>query len=305
MGVNRRKTNPVNLGFPAVSPAAASILAGHEVPPDFPREWYEFVDPKDEFHTFEVDITWLESHYNCMFGTDACHGIDASRPEVGCCVHGAYMADEEDRDQLFDAVKRMPAKYWQLRPAGVDSFLERAEAGSAGDELEPWLEWDELDGEDGEPEPALKTPIVDGACVFANRADWETGVGCAIHQWAVAEGQELTVVKPEVCWQLPIRRYEDWEERPDGQEILRTTIGEYDRRAWGGGGEDFDWYCSGDSRCHTSPEPLWKSQQTELTALLGEEGYEVLATYLRAREKARQAGAEFPRHPADPHQTRG
>ncbi len=75
-------------------------------------------------------------------------------------MHGAYMADEEDRDQLYDAVSRMPAKYWQLRPAGVDEFL----AQDATDELEPWLEWDELDGEDGEPEPALKTPIVDGAC---------------------------------------------------------------------------------------------------------------------------------------------
>ncbi len=47
-----------------------------------------------------------------------------------------------------------------MRPAGVDEFL----AQDATDELEPWLEWDELDGEDGEPEPALKTPIVDGAC---------------------------------------------------------------------------------------------------------------------------------------------
>lgn len=298
-GVNREQTNPVNLGFPASSPAAASIRAGHEVAPDFPREWYEFVDPLDEFHTFEVDITWMESHYNCMFGTSACHGIDASLPEVGCCVHGAYMADEEDRDQLYDAVAEMPAKYWQLRPAGVDKFLERAESGAGGEELEPWLEWDELDGDDGEPEPALKTPIVDGACIFANRAGWGTGVGCAIHQWAVAEGRELTVVKPEVCWQLPIRRYEDWEERPDGQEILRTTIGEYDRRGWGGGGEDFDWYCSGDSRCHTADEPLWKSQKTELTALLGEEGYAILAKYLRAREVAREAGAVFPRHPAD------
>ena len=75
-------------------------------------------------------------------------------------MHGAYMADEEDRDQLYDAVSRMPAKYWQRQR--VDEFL----AQDATDELEPWLEWDELDGEDGEPEPALKTPIVDGACIL-------------------------------------------------------------------------------------------------------------------------------------------
>src|SRR5690625_5867830 len=81
----------------------------------------------------------------------------------------------------------------------------------------------------------------------------------------MAENQELTVVKPEVCWQLPIRRHEEWEERTDGQEILRTTLGEYDRRGWGNGGEDFDWYCTTDSACHNSPEPMWSSHISELT----------------------------------------
>ena len=60
----------------------------------------------------------------------------------------------------------------------------------------------------------------------------------------------LTVAKPEVCWQLPLRRLEDWETRPDGREQLRTTITEYNRRGWGDGGEDFDWYCTTDPNCH-------------------------------------------------------
>ncbi|PZO97891.1 MAG: hypothetical protein DI609_12040, partial [Corynebacterium urealyticum] len=239
--MNRPKSNEVYLGFPASSPAAASIRAGREKAPDFPREWFEFTDPHDPLHVFSVDLTWLESHYACQFGTERCHGIDKNQPDVGCCVHGAYMADETDREQLRDAVTRMPARYWQHRPEGVDEYLE-----SDSDELEPWLEWDE--GEDGE-EPELKTPIVGGACIFANRAGWATGAGCALHQWAIDAGEELTVVKPEVCWQLPIRRHEDYEERTDGEEILRTTIGEYDRRGWGNGGEDFDWYCSADPSC--------------------------------------------------------
>lgn len=292
--MNRTNSGPVNIGFPASSPAAAAIKAGHEEAPDFPREWFEFVNPADEHHTISVDITWLESHYNCTFGTPACHGIDSSLPDVGCCIHGAYMADETDRAQLAEAVAQMPAKYWQLRPAGVEEFCaEHAELDS--ETTEPWMEWDELDGDDGEPEPAIKTAVVDGACIFANRTGWETGTGCALHQWAVAEGQELTVVKPEVCWQLPLRRHEDWEERPDGQEILRTTIGEYDRRGWGGGGEDFDWYCSTDARCHTADEPLWVTQKTELIAMIGEECYGVLADYLQARA---DAGIAPTKHPA-------
>ena len=259
------------LGFPADSPAAASIRSGAELPPDFPRDWFEFTHPEDPLHVFSCDLTWLESHWSCGFGTPACRGIDSTSPSVGCCNHGAFMCDEEDREQLLDAVRRMPARYWQLRPTGVDTHLEP-------EELEPWLEWDELDDE-----PALRTKVVDGACIFANRPGWPTGVGCALHQWAVAAGEDLTVVKPEVCWQLPLRRLEAWEERADGEEILRTTITEYERRGWGNGGEDFDWYCTTAPACHKNAQPLWQSCEAELRALMGDECFEVLAGHLRER----------------------
>ncbi|MDR7328418.1 hypothetical protein [Corynebacterium guangdongense] len=298
--MNQPRNTTVFLGFPADSPAGRSISAGREVAPDFPRDWFEFTNPEDEHHVFSVDLTWLESNWNCAFGTDACHGILQSDPDVGCCNHGAYMADETDRDQLYDAVKRMPAKYWQGRSAAVDEFFAAADSPDATDEIEPWLVWDELDDEEGNPQPALKTKVTGGACVFANRAGWPTGAGCALHQWAVDAGEELTVVKPEVCWQLPLRRLEAYEERPDGQEILRTTIGEYDRRGWGGGGEDFDWYCTGDSGCHTAAEPMWITQREELIALMGDPSYELLAEHCRNRARADEAvgGRLRTRHPA-------
>lgn len=290
----------IYLGFPRETPAAARVLEGVEVAPDFPREWFEFLDPADDERLIRVDLTWLESHWSCTFGTPACLGIDASQPAAGCCTHGAYLSDETDREQLFDAVKNMPARYWQLRPEGTDEFLAAADE----EELEPWLVWDELDDENGNPEPALKTPIVDGACIFANRPGWPTGTGCAIHQWAVDAGEDLTVVKPEVCWQLPLRREEEWVKRPDGVERLLTTIGEYDRRGWGDGGEDFDWYCSGAPGCHGGPDPLWRSQEAELRALIGDKAYELLAEHCRERETVRAAAARagvrglLPLHPA-------
>lgn len=287
--MNRPNTQPLNLGFPASSAAGKSIAAGREVPPDFPRDWLEFTDPHDPHHVFSVDLTWLESHFSCQFGSARCRGLDSSHPDVGCCGHGAYLADDTDRDQLYDAVSRMPACYWQRRSEILGDF----DFPKDSDELEPWLVWDELDGEDGEPEPALKTPVVDGACIFANRTGWATGTGCALHQWAVAEGEDLTVVKPEVCWQLPLRRQEAYEERTEGVEILRTTIGEYDRRGWGGGGEDFDWYCSGDPVCHTAEEPLWKTQRIELIAIMGQAAYDILAAHLEKRN-----GLGLSPHPA-------
>ena len=108
-------------------------------------------------------------------------------------------------------------------------------------------------------------------------------MGCALHQWAVAAGEDLTVVKPEVCWQLPLRRLEAWEERADGEEILRTTITEYERRGWGNGGEDFDWYCTTAPACHKNAQPLWQSCEAELRTLMGDECFEVLAGHLRER----------------------
>lgn len=189
------------------------------------------------------------------------------------------MADEADRDDLYAAVADLPAHFWQLRPAGVDEYVANADPT----QLEPWLEWD-----DDEEEPSVKTKLADGACIFANRADAETGPGCALHQWAVAAGKNLVGSKPEVCWQVPFSRVDEWEERPDGQEILRTTIGEYDRRQWGGGGEDFDWWCTTDPTCHTDTadgtrEPVWVTMKDELIALIGKEPYAVLAAHCRAR----------------------
>ncbi|AKK04676.1 hypothetical protein CMUST_01635 [Corynebacterium mustelae] len=304
LSVNRPNNTPVSLGFPSISPAASSIRSGAELPPDFPRQWFEFTNPDDETHVFSIDLTWLESHYSCQFGTSACRGIVADNAAVGCCNHGAFLCDETDRDQLFDAVRRMPAAYWQFRPASVDDyFLACDQANDIS--LEPWLVWDELDNDEGEPEPALKTALVDGACIFANRPGWSSGTGCAIHQWALDSGEDLTVVKPEVCWQLPLRRLEAYEERADGVEILRTTITEYDRRGWGNGGEDFDWYCTTAPDCHTNTTPLWRSCEAELRALLGDAAYDILADHLTGREEARRALATtatqpdvFVTHPA-------
>ena len=103
------------------------------------------------------------------------------------------------------------------------------------------------------------------------------------------------------CWQVPFSREDAWEERSDGQEILRTTIGEYNRRQWGGGGEDFDWWCTGDPTCHTpledaSVEPVYKSMRNELIALIGAKPYEVLAAHCDAR--AALPAAAKATHPA-------
>ena len=76
-------------------------------------------------------------------------------------------------------------------------------------------------------------------------------------------------LKPDVCWQLPLRRsYRDGE-RPDGTTYLEVTLAEYDRRGWGAGGHDLDWYCSGNPQAHVGVEPVFRSLRAELVELIG------------------------------------
>lgn len=88
-----------------------------EVDLDFPREWYEFADPDNPEHWIRADLTWLCSHWTCVFGTPACAGIVAGRPDDGCCTHGAYLSDADDRERLVAGVALLGPDDWQLRGA--------------------------------------------------------------------------------------------------------------------------------------------------------------------------------------------
>lgn len=240
-----------------------------EVPLDFPREWYEFFDPADPGHLISADLTWLLSRWSCVFGTPACQGIVEGRPDDGCCTHGAYLTDDDDRARLAAGMAMLGPDDWQYykKGSGADPLGDRG-----------YLEESDLDDE-----PALKTRTVKGACIFLNRPGFPAGPGCALHAVALKRGIEPLTVKPDVCWQLPVRREQEWTTRPDGTEILKTTITEYDRRGWGEGGHDLQWYCSGSPDAHVGATPVFESYAPELTELIGADAYQVLAAACRRR----------------------
>ncbi|GAB2641732.1 hypothetical protein GCM10027169_07340 [Gordonia jinhuaensis] len=240
-----------------------------EVDLDFPREWFEFYDPADPHHLIAADLTWLLSRWTCVFGTPACQGIVEGQEDAGCCSHGAYLSDKDDRKRLAKAVKMLTADDWQFH-----------EKGSGKDPLgkRGYLEEGEL-----EDEPALKTRLHKGACIFHNRTDFEHGPGCALHRMALRKGLEPLTVKPDVCWQLPVRRLQEWVELADGTEVLKTTITEYDRRGWGSGGHDLTWYCTSSPDAHVGSTQVWESYAPELTELLGQAAYDELARACKRR----------------------
>ncbi|MCV2490400.1 hypothetical protein OF117_13610 [Geodermatophilus sp. YIM 151500] len=246
-----------------------------EVPLDFPREWIEFADPADREHVVRADVTWLASAWTCIFGR-GCAGVVAGRPDDGCCSHGAYLTDEDDLDRVRAAVADLTDDDWQL--AGV---------GRQG--------WTEEEADDDGP-PSVRTLVVDGACVFLNRPGHRGGAGCALHRMALRTGLHPLTTKPDVCWQLPVRREQEHVERPDGSRVLRTTIGEFDRRGWGAGGHDLHWWCTGSPDAHVAPEPLVETYAAELTALVGAPAYAELRRLVLARL---DQGLVAP-HPASP-----
>ena len=274
-------------------PVDIALTRGDEVPMDFPRAWIEFPDPDDAEQIYRCDLTWLTSRWTCIYGR-GCHGIDRTKPNDGCCVMGAHFSDKADEKRNKKYAAMLTEDTWQYAKAGAKKGITEKD-------------------EDG----ANKTRVVDGACVFLNRVGFAGGAGCSLHQLAERIGKQPLEVKPDVCWQLPVRRSFEQVSRPDGSDILVISISEYDRRGWGAGGHDLDWYCSGSTEAHVAAEPVYVSERGTLIALMSESAYAVLEAHCEARVAALTAArsvaakqrtpadrtttlAPFAPHPADP-----
>ena len=254
-----------------------------EVPLDFPRSFVEFVDPADENQLFRCDLTWLTSRWLCIYG-NGCEGIVAGRPNDGCCTLGAHFSDKADRKRVEKWAKRLTPQLWQNCDPGQDGIVMRDDDGDK------------------------QTRTYEGGCIFLNSPDFAGGAGCALHNMAVSEGIKPLDVKPDVCWQLPIRRTFEERSYPDGKELSVVVISEFDRRGWGPGGHDLNWYCSGNPAAHVGPDPVYISERDTLIALMGDSAYGVLVGHceehlaavnaLGADRHATRAGLAV--HPADP-----
>jgi hypothetical protein len=238
-----------------------------EVGLDFPREWVEFADPADASQWVRADLTWLCSRWTCIFGR-GCHGVVPGRADDGCCSHGAFFSDKDDERRVKEFAKELTDEDWQNRSAamGKNGQLKVIEKDSVGDD-----------------EDRRRTRTYQGACIFLNRPDFAAGMGCSLHGMALRTGRHPLETKPEVCWQLPVRREQAWIDRPDGTKILMSTVSEFDRRGWGEGGHDLNWYCTSSPEAHIAHEALYVTYGPELIALIGPGSYDELARICAAR----------------------
>lgn len=226
-----------------------------EIASTFSRDWFEFPDPLNPEQIFKCDLTWLTSNWNCIFGS-GCKGIDKELPDHGCCSDGAYYNGSEDEKRVIKAAHRLPEDMWQnYRLARKGKSLKISEVG--------------LDKE-------RKTRKVNRTCIFFNEKSFsENYFGCALHHLADKEKVHYLETKPDICWQLPLRR--SWEMREVGDNKYSVVvIGEYTREAWGEGGADLDWYCTSNTEAHNAPNPVYLNNRAELIALMNEPAYEIL-----------------------------
>jgi len=240
------------------------------------REWVSFADPAEEGRTWQIDVTFLLSSWECIFGC-GCQGIlTEPTPELaqGCCSHGAHFSDKADRDHVVKAARSLTAGEWQFAEVAKRKGIFK-KAGK---------------NDDGSPD--WQTRVVKDACIFLNRADFAAGPGCALHLHALNVGEHFSEFKPEVCWQLPLRRIDD--EQDDGTVVSRLT--EFGRDGWGEGGEDFAWWCTEAPEAFTGSRPVYESMGAELRKMLGKRLYRQVVAYLDDR----RAATSFPpvAHPA-------
>ncbi len=222
------------------------------------REWVTFADPDEAGHNWLVDVTFLTSPWRCLF-RGGCQGVlTAPAPELehGCCSYGAHFTGPEDRDRVLAAAAELTPEDWQMGgKSRFDGPTTRVKGGG----------W--------------RTRLVDGACVFLNRPGFPTGAGCALHHMALRRGQNPMLTKPDVCWQLPLRRAD----RTEADGTVTSVLSEFGRDGWGEGGAEFAWWCTEVPETFTGEAPVYRTMEPEMRAMVGDGLYDRIAAYLDGR----------------------
>lgn len=237
------------------------------------HEWISFEDP-DEDRTWVFDITFLVSNWTCIFGR-GCKGVlteDATDLVQGCCSYGAHFNDDTDRERVERAAELLDDSEWQYasearRRGGPTKTLANGES---------------------------MTRVADGACIFLNRPGFATGPGCAFHFAAERRGVSFLEYKPEVCWQLPLRRID----AEDENGHVTSTVREWKRRDWGSGGAEFHWWCTETPEAFIGGQAVYENLRDEIVALTSETAYDLVVAHIEQRRAARGTDRAFLPHPA-------
>jgi hypothetical protein len=243
------------------------VVAVTALTPEDVHEWVSFDDPEEE-RTWVFDVTFLTSSWECIFGQGCLGVLNDAAPELnqGCCSYGAHFADAADRKRIEKKAKLLTAEEWQ----------HKAAAAKKGGPIKVNDEGD------------IVSRLVDDACIFLNRPGFAAGAGCALHTAAVNRGERPIDWKPEVCWQLPLRRVDE----TDSYGRVTSTLREWKRRDRGPGGDEFHWWCTETHEAFTGAKPVYEYMRDEIIELVGQTPYDMFVEHVQSR------GVAYLPHPA-------
>ncbi|HEY8526099.1 MAG TPA: hypothetical protein VIL48_14105 [Acidimicrobiales bacterium] len=265
----RPKGRPDRPG-PRSAPRSGSRSEGRPEPADL-HELVSFDDPHER-RTWVFDVTFLLSPWRCLYGR-GCPGVltePAAELEQGCCSYGAHLIDEADEADVLAAAARLTDAQWQHRRV----------AARRGGPLRKG------------PGGATVTRMVGDACIFLNRPGFPGGAGCALHRAALEAGERPLDWKPDVCWQLPLRRIDTVDD--SGQVV--STLREWKRRDWGAGGDDFHWWCTDAPEAFTASAPVYETLRDEIVEMTSAWAYERFVDHVAAGRRTR-GHERFAPHP--------
>lgn len=202
------------------------------------------IDAGDTLWRFDVDF--LESNWTCIWGR-GCQGIGsepAPHLDHGCCSIGAALDDLDEARTLSAMAAMLSPDEFEYHDAALADGIFSDETNS-------------------------NTRVIDGACIFLNRAGHPSGAGCALHVAALTRGESPVDWKPPVCWQLPVKV--DWEMRADDVEV--ATVRAWRREDWGDDGDTMAWCCTEEPDAFVGDRPVVETLADELIALVGEPVY--------------------------------
>jgi hypothetical protein len=220
------------------------------------HEWISFEDPEED-RTWLFDLTFLLSRWTCIFGR-GCQGVlTEPAPELvqGCCSYGAHFTDDADRERTERIAEDLSDEDWQFAAVGRKKGVVQKQYG----------EW--------------TTRLHEDACIFLNRPGWPAGAGCAFHVSAERRGLRYIDLKPEVCWQLPLRRIDE----TDDNGHVTSTLREWKRRDWSEGGFEFAWWCTDAPDAFVGDHTVLSSMGDEIIEMVGQTAYDLLLQALSER----------------------
>jgi hypothetical protein len=231
-----------------------------------PLEWLTFPDPADEDRQFRVNVSFLLSSYECIYGC-GCPGLlnRKASADIACCERGVTFMDEDDFEHVAEMVDGLTAE-------DCDNIEHVRTRG--------WY----LASKSGRP---YKTRKLGDGCIFANRAGGPAGKpGCAFHHLADRLGVHHSETKPFICWTIPLNFSDEDPVEPGGRSTTLVTA--FTADAWGGtddaeepdGRGHMGYWCVDTPDAYRGTRPVYRSMERELRRGMGDAGYERMVELL-------------------------